>query len=96
MPLVEITDNRNPLCIWRPYGEVYPLYPIYGSQVGTELVVKLEMVSLFEEIDVVIGEETGRPYRIAGGSFSCKVIFPPSGFMPFKGINIHSSRLFNS
>jgi hypothetical protein len=56
VPAIEVPDHRNTLRIGSPHGKGSPLHPVDAEEMGTELVVEMEMTALLEQIDVVVGK----------------------------------------
>ena len=58
IPIVEITDDRNPRCIGCPKGEVNAFCTFMTQWMSTEFVVKSEMIALANKI-IIHGTQNG-------------------------------------
>src|SRR6478735_4917386 len=65
IPVVEITDYADALCIRRPDGETGPRDPIHRAQLCAKLVVELAIIAFAEEIEIFLTQRGQEGIRIA-------------------------------
>ncbi len=65
-PAVEVADDGDALGVRRPDGELRPRTAAGLHEVGAELVVELEVVAFFEEVDVAV-RDPARPVDDVAG-----------------------------
>src|SRR3569623_1617387 len=54
VPSIEISDHGHATCVRRPYGKLCPLHPVHLTAVRAEVIVKLPVRALAEEVHVQI------------------------------------------
>jgi hypothetical protein len=60
VPAVEVADDEDPFRVRRPYGEIGAAFALLARQASAELVVKPEVASLVEKIQIIVGQQAGR------------------------------------
>ena len=57
IPIVEIADDADALCVGRPDGEVDAFHAADVAQMGAELGVALPVRAFAEQVQIVLGEQ---------------------------------------
>jgi hypothetical protein len=52
IPGIEITNNRDALCVWRPNREAHPRYTIDSHNLRAETMRQFEMATLIEQVKI--------------------------------------------
>src|SRR5580765_4616831 len=68
VPIIEISDDADPLRIRRPNGEAGAMHTVNGSQLRAEFVINAPLIPFAEKIQVSLAQRRQKGIRIAASA----------------------------